>query len=70
MCMFGGGSKQQPPTLPPEPAQMKQPDAGAVRTATGRRTEDRMRAGAQTVLTSGSGVTQVAPTDKKTLLGQ
>lgn len=58
------------PTLPPEPAQMKQPDGDAVRTATGRRTEDRIRSGSNTILTSGSGVSAAAPTEKKTLLGQ
>lgn len=69
MCMF-----QQPDMpaveVPPETAQMKQPDGGAVRTATGRRTSDRIRAGTNTVLTSGSGVTDTAATGKKTLLGQ
>lgn len=58
------------PQLPPEQAQMRQPDGAAVRSATGRRTMDRVRAGTSTVLTSGSGVTATAPTDKKTLLGQ
>lgn len=69
MCMF---SQPDPPpvTVPPETAQMKQPDGGAVRTATGRRTADRIRAGSDTILTSGSGVTEAAPTGKKTLLGQ
>ena len=56
--------------VPPETAQMKQPDGGAVRTATGRRTSDRIRAGTDTILTGGSGVTDAAPTGKKTLLGQ
>lgn len=59
----------QAPTLPPEQAQMKQPDGAAVKTATGRRTMDRIRAGASTILTGGSGVTAAAPTEKKTLLG-
>lgn len=49
---------------------MKQPDGAAVRTATGRRTMDRIKAGGDTVLTSGSGVSSFAPTEKKTLLGQ
>jgi len=69
MCMFGTPTPAAP-TLPPENAAMKQPDGGAVRTNTGRRTSDRIRAGADTILTSGSGVTTSAPTDKKTLLGQ
>jgi len=70
MCMFSKPDTPAPPVMPPEPAQMRQPDAGAVRSATGRRTEDRVRAGTSTVLTSGSGVTALAETDKKTLLGQ
>lgn len=49
---------------------MKAPDAGAVKSATGRRTEDRIRAGSSTILTSGSGVSAVGQTEKKTLLGQ
>lgn len=58
------------PTLPPETAAMKQPDAGAARSSASRRTQDRVRAGTQTILTSGSGVATAAPTEKKTLLGQ
>lgn len=69
MCMFSTPTPAAP-VLPPENAAMKAPDGGAVRTATGRRTSDRVRAGADTILTSGSGVTSMAPTDKKTLLGQ
>ena len=69
MCMFGG---QNTPKVqqPVEYAQQKAPDGGAVRTNTGRRTEDRLRAGSNTILTGGSGVTTTAPTEKKTLLGQ
>lgn len=70
MCLFSKPSTPPPPVMPPEPAQMKQPDAGAVRTTTGRRTEDRVRSGTSTILTSGSGVTDFAETGKKTLLGQ
>jgi hypothetical protein len=69
MCMFGSSSTPAAPVLPPEPAQMKQPDATAT-TAAGRRTEDRIRSGTNTILTSPSGVDTSAPTDKKTLLGQ
>lgn len=58
------------PELPPETAAMKQPDGAAVRSSTGRRTQDRMRSGSNTILTSGSGVGAAAPTEKKTLLGQ
>lgn len=69
MCMF---SQPDPPkvALPKEPAQMKSPDGDVARSSAGRRTEDRIRAGTNTVLTSGSGVNVSAPTDKKTLLGQ
>ena len=69
MCMF---SQPDPPAveIPAERAQSKEPDGGAVRTATGRRTSDRIRAGTDTVLTGGSGVPDAAPTGKKTLLGQ
>lgn len=69
MCMFSQPDMPAP-QLPKEAASMKQPDGGAVRTNTGRRTADRLRAGADTILTSGAGVTTAAPTDKKTLLGQ
>lgn len=46
------------------------PDGAAVKSNTARRTEDRIRAGTDTILTSGSGVTQSAMTQGKTLLGQ
>jgi hypothetical protein len=62
--------KANPPQLPPETAKMKQPDAGAVRSSASRRTEDQLRSASDTILTSGSGVTTFAPTEKKTLLGQ
>lgn len=55
---------------PPETQAMKQPDAGEVRSTVGRRTGDELRSGTETILTSGSGVTTAAPTEKKTLLGQ
>jgi hypothetical protein len=58
------------PQLPAETAAMKAPDGDAVRSATGRRNTDRLRSGSQTILTSGSGVMDAAPTEKKTLLGQ
>lgn len=70
MCMFSSPAKAATPELPPEPAALKEPDSGAVKTAVGRRTQDRIKAGSGTILTSGSGVTTAAPTDKKTLLGQ
>lgn len=58
------------PVLPPETQAMKAPDGAAVRSNTGRRTQDRVRAGSNTILTSGSGVASAAPTERKTLLGQ
>lgn len=69
MCMF---SQPDMPAVetPKEYAQQKAPDGAAVRSSTSRRTMDRLRAGSDTVLTSGSGVTASAPTEKKTLLGQ
>jgi hypothetical protein len=69
MCFVSTPSMSSP-TLPAETSAMKQPDGGAVRSTVGRRTMDRMRAGTDTILTSGSGVTTAAPTEKKTLLGQ
>lgn len=72
MCgnLFGSTPTPAAPQLPVETQAMRQPDGGAVRSSTGRRTADRLRAGVDTILTSGSGVTNTAPTDKKTLLGQ
>lgn len=71
MCMFGNSSPaREDPVLPPEYAAQKSPDGAAVKTATGRRTSDKVRSGSPTILTSGSGVTTTAPTEKKTLLGQ
>lgn len=69
MCMFGGATPQAP-KLPPESAAMRMPDGGAVKSSSSRRTTDQLRAGADTILTSGSGVMATAATDKKTLLGQ
>lgn len=68
MCMFNTPSPD-PVQMPPEYAQMKTPDADTVADA-GKRERDRLRSGTQTILTSGSGVTAAAPTEKKTLLGQ
>lgn len=70
MCIIPQPTMPDAPQLPPETAAMREPDGGAVRSNTGRRTQDRMRAGSNTILTSGSGVTAAAPTEKKTLLGQ
>lgn len=57
------------PVLPPELAAMKYPDNGAVYDAAQRRVTDKVRSAANTILTSGSGVLNFAPTEKKTLLG-
>lgn len=68
MCMF-----QQPdypdPQMPPERQAQRAPNA-AQASEKAQRTTDQLRAGASTILTSGSGVTTNAATDKKTLLGQ
>lgn len=68
MCLFKA-PKPADPVLPPEPAQMREPDGGAIRDSVGRRVTDRMRAATKTILTSGSGVSEAATTEKKTLLG-
>ncbi|TIW56688.1 MAG: hypothetical protein E5V54_11255 [Mesorhizobium sp.] len=70
MCIFPKPDQPEDPSLPPEPAAMKAPDQGAVRASVGKRQTDKLRSGANTILTSGSGVTTAAPTEKKTLLGQ
>lgn len=67
MCMFNSPDVAAP-VLPPERAAQRQPDT-AVASDTSRRTTDQMRAASDTILTSGSGVTGAAPTEKKTLLG-
>lgn len=69
MCLFAPPTMNAP-QLPAESAAMKAPDGAAARTAAGRRTGDRIRGGSDTILTSGSGVLDSAPTEKKTLLGQ
>lgn len=69
MCILPTPSTPDAPVLPPEPQQAKDP-SGAQLDAAGRRTEDKIRAGTDTILTSGLGVTAKAPTEKKTLLGQ
>jgi hypothetical protein len=70
MCLFPKPDTPADPQLPPETAAMRSPDQGAVRADVGKRATDKLRSGANTILTSGSGVTQGAPTEKKTLLGQ
>ncbi len=68
MCMFSKPDYPDP-EMPAERQAQRLPDGETVRSTTARRTEDRARAGADTILTSGSGVSTTAPTDKKTLLG-
>ncbi|MHB0785588.1 hypothetical protein [Bradyrhizobium sp. 5.13L] len=59
------------PQLPEETQAMKDPDGAAARSSVTRRMGDQARASsANTILTSGSGVTASAPTQSKTLLGQ
>lgn len=67
MCMKT--PKVADPVMPVETAAMKSPDGGAVKNEAQRRVSDNMRARAPTILTSGSGVTDMATTEKKTLLG-
>lgn len=69
MCLIQQ-PKMEKPELPPETQAMKEPDAGQAQATVGRRTSNELRAGPETILTSGSGVTETAPTEKKTLLGQ
>lgn len=67
MCMFS-----QPDIPAPQPvverSAEKAPDRAAATSSAGRRTMDRVRAGADTILTSGA--TQPVQTQGKTLLGQ
>lgn len=68
MCMFNTPDIPAPTPVVERQAS-RSPDGTAV-AASGRRTMDRVRAGSNTILTSGSGVTQQAQTQGKTLLGQ
>lgn len=71
MCLLQQPSAAAPKLQQPtEYAQQRAPDAAGSRSSTSQRTLDRMRAGNETILTSGSGVSQTADTSKKTLLGQ
>jgi hypothetical protein len=69
MCLFPKPETPEAPELPPETQAMKQPNAEIVRSSVGQDTANDAR-GVSTILTSGSGVTETAPTEKKTLLGQ
>lgn len=69
MCMFNTPDIPDPaPVI--ERSSSRLPDGQTATGAAGRRTQDRIRAGSNTILTSGSGVTDTAPTAGKTLLGQ
>lgn len=68
--MFSTPKAPDDPIMPAEMAQSRLPDGGQVRANTGQRATDRARAATNTILTSGSGVTASASTEKKTLLGQ
>ena len=70
MCLIPQPDMPAGPQLPAESAKMREPDAGAARSMAGRRMQDRIRAGSNTILTSGSGVADTAPVERKTLLGQ
>lgn len=59
----------KPPKMPKPTQAMKMPDLGAVKSAVARRLSDQVGARTPTILTSGSGVTDFAATEKKTLLG-
>lgn len=69
MCMRAP-SMLAPFLLPPQMAAARAPDRAAARSASSTRATDRMRSSTPTILTSGSGVTMMGDTDKKTLLGQ
>lgn len=68
MCMFKQPDMKSP-EAPAERAAQRMPD-GSTGDGAARRQTDRLRAGAQTLLTSPQGVSNLAPTGKKTLLGQ
>lgn len=68
MCLFNKPDVPDPVQVP-DRAATRLPDNAEARSTAGRRTQDRVRAGTNTVLTSGSGVTSTADTAKKTLLG-
>ena len=69
MCMMKT-PKPKDPVMPPEYAAQRAPDGEVVRDTASRRVKDNMRSRARTILTSSSGVTEAAPTQMKTLLGQ
>lgn len=71
MCM----SSPSPPAVPPPPAPPPDPPTAVDESVQAARNDERKKAinatGARsTILTSGSGLTAAAATDKKTLLGQ
>jgi len=70
MCMFKRPKMPAPPEIaqPVLPQAAKLPDDGAG-VAVRRKVQDRLK-GFKTILTSGRGVRDFAPTANKTLLGQ
>lgn len=76
MCKPSAPKMPAAPELPPMPAPpperqaARMPNRGAVSADIEARVGDRMRSTTATILTSGSGVTEMAQTGGKTLLGQ
>lgn len=68
MCSFSQPDIPAPKEIPERQA-ARLPDGVTAKSTAGRRVEDRARSGANTILTSGSGVLNSAPTQAKTLLG-
>lgn len=68
MCMKP--PKTNPPPLPAQTARSRYPDRGEIERDARRTVTDRARARASSILTSGSGVSEFAPTAGKSLLGQ
>jgi len=68
MCKFKA-PKVEPPQIAAPRSMPKDADGNAMRGQVSRRNEDRLRAGNNTILTSGMGVLEEAQTQLKTLLG-
>jgi hypothetical protein len=71
MCFFSTPkpSAAAAPVLPPEPAQAQTPDYQGAQDAQARRTQDRIRSGSNTILTTPQGVTSSAATKAPALSG-
>jgi len=67
MCMRT--PRMPTPQLPPERQAARTVSRSDIGEDVGARVRDRIRAGSNTILTSGSGVMQPGTTEKKTLLG-